>query len=287
MARVMMIFRFFILFFFIMFLGCPLMLLVSPVRILHIPLRKYFGVRNSWLPLDLVQQLFARTCLLLAGIRVRVEGKENLDGHQAFLCMYSHVSNLDPFFLMAHSPISFKFVGKKAVFLVPIFGWAARAYGHVPIDRGNREKAVASLDHAQNKAKKWGRSIAIAPEGTRSKTGELQDFKKGAFHVAEHLQLPIAPVVFFGAWDLWPPGQFFALPGTAVVRFLPPVLFEPGQSREEVALRVRNTMLESLKDKPKGLARGPPGGLFFLGHLLSNGAIMAATGLGFRRLLGW
>ena len=62
------------------------------------------------------------------------------------LVMFSHASNLDPFVLTSSTPLGVQWIGKRSLFLMPIFGWAALAAGMVPVNRSNRAKAIASLN---------------------------------------------------------------------------------------------------------------------------------------------
>jgi 1-acyl-sn-glycerol-3-phosphate acyltransferase len=124
-----------------------------------------------------------------------------------------------------------------AVYLVPFFGPLAFAFNSIiGIDRTNISQAIKSLDKARKKMQEQGRSIAISPEGTRSKSGQLQEFKKGAFHLAlackvrllwlsRNLQnqAPLSPILLYGAYDLWPPGQPFPVSGRVVAQFCPQI----------------------------------------------------------------
>ncbi|KAJ1391005.1 hypothetical protein B484DRAFT_298470, partial [Ochromonadaceae sp. CCMP2298] len=82
---------------------------------------------------------------------------------------------------------------KSELFLIPFFGWCLTAYGGVAIKRGNRDQAVKALGAAAGAAG-CGDCLAIAPEGTRSKSGQLMAFKKGPFYLWEQLNLPIVPL---------------------------------------------------------------------------------------------
>jgi 1-acyl-sn-glycerol-3-phosphate acyltransferase len=109
--------------------------------------------------------------------------------------MCSHASNLDPLVVMASSPVTVKFIFKQSLLvLFYIFGLAyfygnalsvliLMFIGHIPINRSKREKAIQSLIKAGKKIAKYNRAIGIFPEGTRSHTGALQEFKKGPFHL--------------------------------------------------------------------------------------------------------
>lgn len=118
---------------------------------------------------------------------------------------------------------------------MPFFGALAFAFNTIiGIDRSNLTQAIKSLEKAKKRMQDEGRSIAISPEGTRSKSGQLQEFKKGAFHLAlackvskqyEFLidKVPLSPILLYGAYDLWPPGQPFPVSGKVVAQFCPQI----------------------------------------------------------------
>jgi len=133
---------------------------------------------------------------------------------------------------------------KKVLFLIPVLGWIVRGWGHIPIDRSDRTKAIASLDEAVSKIHKWGRSIAISPEGTRSTSGRLADFKKGPFHIAKQVGLPITPFLISSAFHLWPPKQIFSVPGTVRIRALPRIVVEEKDDPHTLLVKVRRAMLK-------------------------------------------
>lgn len=166
--------------------------------------------------------------------------------------MYSHASNLDPFIIAAVQPLACKWVGKKDLFVMPLIGWMALALGYLPINRGNRDKAVQSLSEAGQRIKEYGRVIAISPEGTRSKIGQLADFKKGPFHLQEQTQVPVLPCTIQGAFELWPPGEPFPSSGQVTVKFLAPIMPDSARSREATAKAVRMAMLGALAEAPAG-----------------------------------
>mmetsp|Transcript_13148 Transcript_13148/g.18188 ORF Transcript_13148/g.18188 Transcript_13148/m.18188 type:complete len:449 (-) Transcript_13148:220-1566(-) len=223
----------------------PLCFAAALLRIIHPPLRA-LGFRNGNLPLDLFQQYLACTILTILGVTVKYKGlrfiqdvKKNGTGT---IGMFKHTSNLDPILVTA-GPLAFKWVGKRVLFMVPIFGWIMRLYGHIPIDRKNLARAKEAINtEIAAKIRRWGRSIAISPEGTRSRSGRLTDFKKGPFHLAHNVQLPITPIHVEGAWALNPPGSMLIYPGTVRVEFLPSVAVETA-TVEELLVEVRKRML--------------------------------------------
>lgn len=141
--------------------------------------------------------------LVIGGVRVHVEGEEHMRTDRNCLVMFSHASNLDPPIIGSGLLDAKKWVGKRALFCIPFIGWAMWLFGHISVDRRDRQKAIESLKSALVMVKKYKRGIAISPEGTRSNTGRLLDFKKGPFYLAEEVRLPISPMVIIGAYELW------------------------------------------------------------------------------------
>lgn len=159
--------------------------------------------------------------------------------------MFTHASNLDPV-IVASGPYAFKWIAKRSLFRVPFFGWTLAGWGHIAIDRNDRTKAMTSLQHAVHIIHKYQRCLAISPEGTRSKTGRLQDFKKGPFHTSMAINNPIIPILIIGAYELWPPGQLFPIAGEVRVRLLTPILIQRDEDHNQLSQRVRRAMLEGL-----------------------------------------
>jgi len=183
---------------------------------------------------------------------VFVEGEQYINRQQNCVGLFSHGSNLDPF-IVASGPLAFKWVGKQSLFNIPIFGWALSCYGHIAIERGDRQKAISSLEEAAKRIHLWGRSIALSPEGTRSTTGRLLEFKKGPFHLAETVRLPLVPMIILGAYDLWPPGQAFVESGDVTIRFLPPIKIRPSDDHNTLLSRSRRVFLQGTmapRDRP-------------------------------------
>jgi 1-acyl-sn-glycerol-3-phosphate acyltransferase len=114
-------------------------------------------------------------------------------------------------------------IGKKEVVFIPILNLIFWALDFIRVDRGNTKKALASLEGVADQLKKGKRSLVIAPEGTRSPSGELLPFKKGAFHIAVQAQAPICPVVVHGAHDCLPKHRLLPRKGTIYIQFLEPI----------------------------------------------------------------
>mmetsp|Transcript_1860 Transcript_1860/g.5625 ORF Transcript_1860/g.5625 Transcript_1860/m.5625 type:complete len:396 (-) Transcript_1860:177-1364(-) len=206
--------------------GSLCVLTLAPLRLLH-PLLRKCGIPNGWLPMDLAATLWARAVLSAAFVKVKIDGKttqEQWGSEPCGVVVYNHGSNLDPFIVSgACRMLAPKYLGKKTLFKFPFFGWMSLALGMVPINRGDREKAVRTMNETVGSImRKWRRSVAVSPEGTRTTDGHLTlPFKKGTFHLQEQTKAPLLPVVIHGAFELWPPGQVFAAAGEVTVRVLP------------------------------------------------------------------
>jgi len=207
-------------------------------------------------PFDSVSEWLKRSIckflLILSGVEVHVEGvNREVFNEPCTLLTFTHASNIDGFLVASTCPIRHYALAKKELFYVPFFSWISIAIGGVPVDRENRDRAVATLKRTTEAAKKSKMCLVIAPEGTRSLTGQLLPFKKGVSHMWEELKAPIVPMVLYGAWDLYPVGSWVNQCGHVAVRYLKPILPSEITSREHVTRLVRRRMLESLLDCPK------------------------------------
>jgi 1-acyl-sn-glycerol-3-phosphate acyltransferase len=138
-----------------------------------------------------------------AGIVVTVHGRENIEKGKTYVLMSNHQSHYDVAVLYYVLGGAVRMVAKKELFALPVFGRAMRAAGFVEVDRQNRERAIASLDEAKRLLAE-GTQIWIAPEGTRSPTGELMPFKKGGFVIAQDVGAPILPISIQGTRSILP-----------------------------------------------------------------------------------
>ncbi len=158
----------------------------------------------------------------IAGITLAVKGKEYLWSHRPAVFLFNHQSSADLFIIAKLLKKDVKAVAKKELQTFPLLGQMMMAAGVIFIDRSNREKAIEAMAPAVN-ALREGTSIAIAPEGTRSKDYTLGKFKKGAFHLAYQAKVPIIPIVIKNAHDAMPKGTNVFRPTVVEVVVLPPV----------------------------------------------------------------
>lgn len=187
----------------------------------------------------------ARVGLRIAGVRARLVGYDQLDLSRKYIFMANHVSNLDPPLLIPLLPYRVTVLVKKELFKVPILGRAMRMADFVPIDRTNREAAVASVRDAEATVRR-GMHMVIFPEGTRSRDGRLLPFKKGPFYLALETGVPIVPITIIGTDKLLPKGKILARPGEATIVFHPPVDPKQHSDRDELMATVRDAIASGL-----------------------------------------
>jgi len=163
-----------------------------------------------------------RVALWLAGTRIVLEGRQHLGDGRNTVVVANHLSHLDAPVLFQVLGLDFKAVAKKEVFRFPFFNRCLRYAGFIEVDRGDRAQATAAIGKAVTSLRS-GNCFLIFPEGTRSRTGELGEFKKGGFAVALEAGSRIVPVALQGVRELMPRGGFRIRPGTVRVRVLDPV----------------------------------------------------------------
>jgi 1-acyl-sn-glycerol-3-phosphate acyltransferase len=148
-------------------------------------------------------------------LTLHVSGREHLRPGETYLVMSNHQSLYDiPVLFQVIGP-NVRMVTKKELFTVPFFGAAMAAAGFIKIDRTDRHRAIRSLDEARQLLSS-GTHVWIAPEGTRSRSGKLLPFKKGAFYLAFEAKLPILPVTLRGTRDVLAAKGVLSYPGARV-----------------------------------------------------------------------
>lgn len=140
---------------------------------------------------------------LLVRCPLAMSHRERIDELKPAIYVSNHTSTLDIFLGMWLCPYGGCGIAKKEIGNIPLFGWLYRLSGHLLIDRGDREKAIAALEETARLVREHELSIWLWPEGTRSRDGRLIPFKKGFVHLAIATGLPVIPVVVHGAHKVW------------------------------------------------------------------------------------
>lgn len=166
---------------------------------------------------------WARTCLWLVPVRVRVTGLEHVEPGQSYVVVANHLSHIDIPALYACLGIDLRWVMKAELRDVPVIGISSHGLGHVFVNRDNRQEAVRALTEARGRLAADGASLIFFPEGTRSRDGLLHAFKKGAFMMAKDMNLPLLPVTLRGTDAVLPPQSLALLPGQVEIIIHRPV----------------------------------------------------------------
>ncbi len=149
---------------------------------------------------------------LITGVRIRVQGLEKIDKKKSYIFVANHASHFDILALSRVIPVGLFFIAKQELAKVPVMGQYMHFIGHIFVDRGNKENARKSMQAAAAKIKA-GKNVISFAEGTRSKTGELQIFKRGAFMIAKEGQVDIVPIAIAGSRKILASGSFAIRPG--------------------------------------------------------------------------
>ena len=190
---------------------------------------------------------WARVMAWVTPMRVKVEGRENIDPRQSYVLVSNHQSQYDIFVLYGWLGVDFKWVMKQELRKVLGIGVACERLGHIFIDRSNHAAAIATLEAARTKIVN-GTSVIFFPEGTRSTDGQLLRFKRGAFRMAVDLGLPILPLTVTGTRDVLPANTSDLMPGSARLIIHEPISIEGVTVKDcqELSDRVREVIASSL-----------------------------------------
>ncbi len=189
-----------------------------------------------------VARRWLRWCLGACGVTVEAEGLENVaPDQQPFVLMTNHQSIFDVAAIILTLPVSWRFVAKRELTWIPFFGWALALGKHVIIDRSNRETSVRSLRDAAQRVRQ-GTNVIIFPEGTRSESGTLGEFKSGGFHLAIESQVPIVPATVSGSLRITPKRSLRVESGRILVRYGKAI------PTEKLTLDDRNQLKEHVRE---------------------------------------
>jgi 1-acyl-sn-glycerol-3-phosphate acyltransferase len=186
--------------------------LASWVGIRYAPNNIYDRIMRGW----------AGLLLRANGVTVSAEGLERLDPAHPYVFVANHTSIVDIWALLVAIPHSFRFVAKKELERVPVFGRAMMSAGNIFIDRDNLASSFASYDEAGVRIRE-GLSAVVFAEGTRSRDGRLLPFKKGPFVLAIRARVPLVALYIHGAFERTPRGAMSVRPGSVVVRVGDPI----------------------------------------------------------------
>lgn len=192
--------------------------------------------------------------LWLSRARVEIEGLDNIAQDRPQLFVANHSGLHDILSLAAHLPIQFRWIAKKSLFNIPFMGWHMRRSGYIAIDRENPRSAAKSIIEAAGVIRNGINAIAF-PEGTRSKTGALGNFRSGAFSLALRTKVPLIPIALDGSYRVIAPKTLQVNPGTVIrIKMDRPIdlsSYLKGEKRHlmEEVYQIMNRNLEELRNR--------------------------------------
>jgi 1-acyl-sn-glycerol-3-phosphate acyltransferase len=166
------------------------------------------GHRQHW-----CASTWARMICVTVGARVRVHGAEAIRPGESYVFLSTHQSYMDIPVMLGYLPAQLRIAAKKEVFAIPFLGWHMLRAGHIAIDRSSRVDAIATLQRAASGIR-GGICAFLYPEGTRTRDGSLQPFKKGGFKLALQAGVPVIPITIIGTRQLLPRDSFIFRPRT-------------------------------------------------------------------------
>ena len=199
---------------------------------------------------------WAKAILWVCGVKVIVKGLDNVESSVPRIYMTNHQSYFDILAVLACLPVDFKFILKKELVKIPIFGFAMKSARYIPIDRENPRKAIKSMNEAAEKIRN-GSSVLIFPEGTRSIDGRIQPFRPGGFHLALKSGCDLVPITIVNSHKIVPKGSLRIEKGSFTMNFDKPIPVK-GYSRKDMDKLmnlVRETMISRMNEELNSLSQ--------------------------------
>lgn len=195
-----------------------------------------------------IMRWWGRGFIRIGGWKVHVEGLSHLPAGGAILAS-NHQSLVDIPLFVAALPREVRFLAKRELGRIPVFGYAMARAGNLFIDREDPRDAVHLVRKATESMDR-GQIIVVFPEGTRSRDGTIGDFKPGAFYLARKTGVPLLPVLIDGGQVALPRGSLLFRPATLFMKILPPVKAGDGHAlgRETMAEEARNRILAAQRE---------------------------------------
>jgi 1-acyl-sn-glycerol-3-phosphate acyltransferase len=202
--------------------------------------------RQPW-PTDWLGPVWSRWILAVCGIQVDIEGLKRIDRRRSYVIISNHLSDFDIWVTLAALPLKIRFIAKKELLRVPIFGQGLALSDHIIIDRSNPDDAIARINARVASHIDQGFCILFYAEGTRSRDGSILPFKKGGVSVAIRTGLPIIPMSISGTRKFLPKRSAFIRPGGRAKIVLSAPIETTGYTldrRDELNDRVRSVVIQ-------------------------------------------
>lgn len=210
---------------YLILIAAPLFILVTLLAALITMLMTAVGGNRFWGYWP--AHIWSRICCVLAWVKVDVRGRENIDKKESYIFVCNHQGAFDIWAIAGYLNHNFKWLMKKSLEKIPFVGYACKRAGYIFVDSSSLQSIKETIEKARHHLKD-GMSLVIFPEGTRTKTGELGDFKRGAFLLAAEFGLPVVPMSIDGAYEIMPKDSYFPGYGTITLKIHKPIY--PGEN---------------------------------------------------------
>lgn len=198
--------------------------------------------------------LWSKLFCIVSLCPVKVKGREKLDRKQSYVFVANHQGAYDIFLIYGYLGQPIKWVMKKELAKIPFVGYACKKAGFIFVDNSSPKAAARTIQEAESRMKN-GASIAIFPEGSRTKTGKMGPFKKGAYQMAMDLKLPVVPITINGSFDVMPIQSYLLNPHKMELIIHDPIPTEDMKTENlrEAALHIRGLLDRSRNEIVQGL----------------------------------
>lgn len=229
------------------FIAAPLLLIITILTAVVTIVGSTIGNAHFWgyHPGKIWGRLF---CYILL-FPVKVRGRENIDSNTSYVFVANHQGSFDIFLIYGFLGRNFKWMMKKSLRNMPLVGRACYKAGHIFVDKSGPKKIKETFDRARDILKD-GTSLVVFPEGARTFTGHMGYFKKGAFQLADQLQLPVVPLTIDGSFDVYPRTKKF---GFVTFHRLTLTIHKPIVPECEGLENIKSTMEKAYEAIDKGL----------------------------------
>jgi len=180
-------------------------------------------IKNNTPFIEWVTRRWGSLWLWLARVDLEVIGREHIDPARSYVIVSNHLSAFDIMAHFAALPVPIRYLAKQELFKIPFLAMAMRAIGIVEVDRTAGKSVHEHINDSAREAVALGRSLIIYPEGTRPRDGKMRPFKKGAFTIANSMDLPIVPTAITGSYEAWRPASYFVRKGKIRIEIMEPI----------------------------------------------------------------
>lgn len=223
-------------------IACPLLLVATVLVCLTIIVGTAIGNGSFWgyYPAMIWGKIFC----LLSLVRVSVKGRENINKQTSYVFVANHQGAYDIFSVYGYLGHNFKWMMKKSLRKILLVGYTCYKCGHIFVDRSSPAAIRNTIETAQERLRN-GMSLVVFPEGSRTFTGKIGPFKKGAYQLALEFNLPLVPVTIDGSFKVMPRTRKLPRPGHIVLTIHEPIAAPSDEAARSEVMDLTRAAIES------------------------------------------